>query len=288
MEKIIKNILIPMNFSGSYDHAIDTGVAMCKRHGASLHLLEVKKEQHFVYPTGKSAKLIEMRLQSRMAELRFMEGYTKEISIENDVDCYYHLIDGRFARTVSEVAADFYCDLIILEQNANEFLYSSFLNPSPSDIIKETDCPVMTLPRNSFSTDFKSISLPVWATQAVLGKLQISLPIIRKNNSRITLLGALKNGNNPQEVKMVENLSDSMRLLISLATEKIEKEVDPTPGTAKKILRRACKKGSDLLVISSSPSRGIKSAFTPSYTEQIIKYSTIPVISVKQPDSFTK
>jgi nucleotide-binding universal stress UspA family protein len=283
MEKEIKNILVPMNFSNACDQAIETGVAMCKRHGAALHLLEVKKEQRFVYPTGRSAQLIAMRLQSHMAELNFMETYAREIAKEHHIDCYYHLLEGPFARTVAEVAADFYCDLIILEQDKSDTLYSTFLNPSPGEIIRATDCPVMTLPRNSFSTDFKSISFPVWAKKAVLGKLEIAIPIIRKNDSRITLLGAMKNDNDPWELNMVEKLASSVQSLISSATDKIEKEVDPAPNTARKILARARKKGSDLLVISSSPNQGIKSVFTPTYTQQIIKNSTIPVISVKQP-----
>lgn len=281
MEKAIKNILIPMNFSSSCDQAIETGVAMCKRHGASLHLLEVKREQRFVYPTGKSAELIGMRLESRMADLRFMELYAAEISSENDICCYYHLQEGPFSRTVAEIADDFYCDLIILQQDCKETLYESFMNISASQVIKETECPVMTLPRNSFSKDFKAISFPVWASKAVLEKLMVSIPIIRQNDSRVVLLGVLKTENDPWEVNMVEKMTDSIESLISRSAEKVERHVDTSPGTAKKILKRAIQSGSDLIVISSSLNRGIKSVFVPSYTEQMISNSTIPVLSVK-------
>lgn len=254
---------------------------MCKRHNAALHLLEVKKEQRFAFPTGKSAELIEMRLESRMDDLKFMESYAVEISSDNNIDCYYHIHDGAFSKTVAGVAEDFYCDLIILQQDADDSLYGSFTNISATQIIKETTCPVMTLPRNNFSKDFKYISFPVWATKAVLGKLEMSLPIIKKNDSRVMLLGALKAKDDQWEANMVEKLANSLLALISLTTKNVEKELDHVQGTAKQILKRSSDNGSDLLVISSSLNRGIKSVFVPTYTEQIIRNSKIPVLSVK-------
>ncbi len=281
MEKKIKNILIPMNFSNSCDQAVKTGIAMCKRHGAVLHLLEIKRPQRFVYPTGKSAELIGMRLESLMDDLKFMELYAAEISSENNIDCFYHIEEGAFAKTIATVAGDFYCDLIILQQEHDDSLYGSFKHISATEVIKETECPVMTLPRNNFSKDFKSISFPVWATKSVFGKLEMSLSIIKKNDSKVMLLGALKTKDDAWELNMVDKLASSLLALISLTTNNVEKELDHSSGTAKRILKRASKNGSDLLVISSSLNRGIKSVFVPSYTEQIIRNSTIPVLSVK-------
>jgi len=216
-----------------------------------------------------------------MEDLKFMELYAGQISTENSIDCFYHLEDGAFAKTVAVVAVDFYCDLIILQQEHEESLYVSFKHISATEIIKETKCPVMTLPRNNFSKDFKSISFPVWATKSLYGKLEMSLSIIKKNDSKVILLGALKTKDDPWELNMVDKLADSLLALISLTTNNVEKELDHSPGTAKKILKRASNNGSDLLVISSSLNRGIKSVFVPTYTEQIIKNATIPVLSVK-------
>ena len=72
MEKLIKNILVPVNFTNSAENAIHIAIAMCKRHDASLHLLKVNKESDFPYPSGKNALLIGIRLESRVPELKYM------------------------------------------------------------------------------------------------------------------------------------------------------------------------------------------------------------------------
>jgi len=281
MEKIIKNILVPLNFSHSSDRAIRIGVAMCKRHGAALHLLKVKGANNFAAPSGKSALLIGLRLESMMAELNSLESYTKDLADRNEINCFYHIKEGAFPKAVSDAAEDFYCDLIILEKQQDIPFIGSFGSRNACDVIWHAKCPVMTVPGNSIQESFKSILLPVGANQSLLNSLEKSLPIIKKNHSKVVLFGSIKVPDNNKEVKMVKKMVVSEDALTSLTTENVEHELGDSPGTAKSILKKATELQSDLIIISANVKSGLTSFFTPGYTEKIIKNSPVPVLSIK-------
>ena len=280
MEKLIKYILVPVNFTNSSENAIHIAIAMCKRHDASLHLLKVNKESDFPYPSGKNALLIGIRLESRVAELKSMESHARQIAESNHIKCYFHVEDGAFSKTVAEIAANFYCNLIVVQKKSGSGRLSLSLNRDVHTLIKYSSCPVMAVPGNCHHDRFQSILFPVWVKRTILTKLQAALPIIKKNESKVVLFGSVKSPNDPGELNMVYKLMNSVRALILLATQNIENEVEDSPGTAKSILRKAVERKSDLIVISANPNSGFR-FFKQGYTRFIINHSPVPVLSVK-------
>lgn len=280
MAKTIKNILVPVNFSGSSEQTLEIAIAMCKRHRAALHLLKVNRENGFAYPSGKSAMLIRIRLESRMEEMRSMELYAKEISSTNGIECFYHIKEGPFSNVVCETAKNFYCDLIILEKPVVFPLLNFFNSTSAGQVINGTPCPVMTIPKNTRNKDFKSILIPVWPRENILEEVEVSLPIIKKNRSKVFLLGSINTLNHQLELDMVKNLIVSLGSLVDMTHNKVLKEIDQSPATATKTLKKAAENKSDLIVISVNRKHNLKSLFIQSYNENIIKKSPIPVLSI--------
>lgn len=281
MTKTFKNILVPVSFPDSTEQTLEIGIAMCKRHGASLHLLKINRENGLAYPSGKSAILIRLRLESRMEEMKSMELYAKEISSKYDIECFYHIKEGLFSDTVCDTAKNFYCDLIILEKPVFFPILDFFNRKSASQIIKDTQCPVMTVPKNSGNKDFKSILIPVWPTKNILNEVELALPIIQKNRSKVFLLGSTSSSKQKWEFNMVENLIVSIKSLIELTNNNVLNEIDKKPATVRKTLKKAKENQSDLIVISVNKKQNLKSIFMQSYTERIIKESPIPVLSLK-------
>lgn len=282
MANTFKNILVPINFTGSSsEQTLEIGIAMCKRHGATLHLLKINRENGFAYPSGKSAMLIRLRLESRMEERKSFELYAKEISNKHDIECFYHIKEGPFSEIICDTAMNFNCDLIILEKPVIPPLLSLFNHKNTCEIIERTPCSVMTVPKDSKQIDFKSILIPVWPTKKILKEVEISLPIIQKNQSEVLLLGSISSLSRKWELNLVKNLIISLGSLIKLGNNKVLKEIDQTPATAKKTLKKAVDNQSDLIVISVNKKQNLKSLFIQSYTEKIINNSPIPVLSIK-------
>lgn len=281
MQSSIKNILVPINFSASASDVIETGIAMCKRHNAVLHLLQVIRQTGFPYPSGKNALLVDLRLKNRQVNQEALELKARRISEVHNINCYYHIIDGPFASTVASIAADFYCDIILLERSPSSLLAKLFKTNSAYEVVERAGCPVLIIPGYCQKIRFDSILFPVTPSQTIVNKLEKSLPIIQKNNSKVTLFGSTSGKNDYFECQLVNNLTILLKSTIALTNDCVETEMNPTRQTAKKIIEKGTEKNADLIVISASIRKGLKYLLTQSYTEKMVNNSPIPVLSVK-------
>ena len=281
IRKTIKHILIPINFSEKSKNAIRTGIAMCIRHGADLHLLFVKKENKSIIPPGKNPQLLGIILEAETALQRRLEAQAKAIQRKHHINCYYHTAQGTFSPAVASVANDFYCDLIILEKNRNAKPFSWLKTNSVYEILKKVSCPVLSLPPDRSRLNFKKILFPIRALPKGLQKLEIALPIIKENNSKVVLFGSVRNKKRHSDSEIVDELIAKANSLITNSQMSVENEVNITEDVAKEVVNKAVEKKSDLIIISASIKKGLKSVFVSNYTERIIENSPVPVLSVK-------
>lgn len=281
MEKTIKNILVPLNFSNSSKHAIQLAIAMCKRHDAALHILQVNKENDFPYPTGKNALLIGIRLESRVAELRSLESYAAQIEQTHQIKCFYHIKEGLFSKSVAETADNFYCDLILVQRRSASSWFNLSFNRDVCTIINNSTCPVLSVPDKCHHLEFKSILFPVSVTKPIIVKLSAALPIIKKNSSSVILLGSVSSANDSTEHETLKKLMRAVSHLFSFVTKNIKNEIEEAPRGAKSILKKATAINSDLIVIAGHAETRFTPIFSYNFTRYIINHSTIPVLSVK-------
>ncbi|MEJ6981291.1 universal stress protein [Pedobacter sp. P351] len=275
MTKQLKNIFVPINFSDSADSAIYAAIAMCKRHHANLHLLHVEKESIFIYPPGKTHVTFLNMLKTEVERADNLEKHAKKIQEQSNINCFFHTGTGVFHEVVATKAKDFYCDLIILQKSSSPF---SLLGNSAYEILKKVSCPVLTIPSGKWSLYFKNIFYPIRPIQSAMQKLDIALSIIKKNQAKVSIFGALKN---LSEMSVVAKFSQKVDNLLSKDKIKVETEISSSIDPAKEVVKRAVEKDSDLIIISATIKKGFTSFFTRNYTERVINNSPIPVLSVK-------
>ncbi|HEY1061095.1 MAG TPA: universal stress protein [Daejeonella sp.] len=281
MKKAIKNILVAINFSDSSDNAIKIGISMCKRHKAALHLLKVNKETPFPYPIGKNALLIGFRLESMMAEMKSLESYAKQLEETHQIKCYYHIEEGSFTATVARIVNIYNCELLIVEKKPDPILFNMLYSRDVSTIIKYSSCPVLVVPGSCIHYNFKKILFPFWLKKSNSPQLEVTLPIIEKNASKVVLFGAIKSNNDLNELNIVNKLMSSVYKLISYTTKNIETELENTKATAKSVLKKAAENKSDLIVISGNASKGLLAHRMQRKNRFIINNSKVPVLNVK-------
>lgn len=281
MKETIKNILVPINFSDSSEAAINTGIAMCKKHCAVLHLLYVKTESMFIYPARKNAGVSLLALKAEVARLDQLELQAQRIQKENNVDCFYHVTGGHFHSAVAEIAEDFYCDLIILEKARRSGIFSLFSGNNAYKILKHAKCPVLTIPFKKKYLNFKKILFPLRPNTVGMEKLEIALPIIKRNKSRVLLFTPIRNNKTISELENASDLINTADHLMVRGNVKHEKEMNLTQDMAAEIVKKAVEKKSDLIIISPSIKKGLKSMFIPDYAEKVMNNTSVPVLSIK-------
>lgn len=277
MSEPIKNIFIPVNFAASADHAIYAGISMCKRHGANLHLLYIERESTLIHPPGRMPGAALTLLKGEMERAAELENRARKIQEESKVTCFFHTGKGNFHEVLAKKTCDFYCDLIIIQKPAS-ILSFSLKRHSAYKVLKYANCPVLIIPTGKWASYFKNIFFPVRPIQSGIQKLEIALPIIKKNRADVSLFAALKN---LSEMGIAANFIQKADNLLSKNNIKVETEINSSDDIAKQVVKRAIEKDSDLIIISATIKGGFASLFSRNYTEKVIDSSPIPVLSVK-------
>lgn len=276
-----KNILVPLNFSDSSDNAVKTAIAMCKRHNATLHLLQVKKENNFVFPPGKNADVLAMTLEANKSELDDLESQAKAIERENSITCFYHTAEGSFYSAVSNTVEDFYCDLLILEKPSDSQIYTLIKRHSIINMIDHVKCPVLTVPGKRKYLNFKNVLLSIRPVLSGMDKFDMALPIIKKNGSKVLLFAPIGYKKKKTDLLTIKDLFNKADSLISHENLDAEKEINFTHDSAQEVVNKAVQTNSDLIVITATVKKGLMAFFTRTFTERIIANSPVPVLSVK-------
>jgi nucleotide-binding universal stress UspA family protein len=280
MEKKITNILIVTNFSASCKNAVETAIAMCKRHDSALHLLVIRKPNTVPFPPGKNARLIADILKSYVDQQKTLQSQAKAIQEKHNISCFYHLVNGPFGEGIASTAENFKCDLVILEKPAAD-LFNITRSNNLYRILKYLNQPVLTVPSKNSRIDFKRILIPVRPYFSDLEKLDIALPILQKNNSNVTIMGAIAAQTATADALFMEKLLQTACHLIDRDNIQVEKETYVIKDLAKEVLFIAGEKKSDMIVISRKFRPGLAGLLHSSYSERVISASTVPVLSVK-------
>ncbi|HEY0896319.1 MAG TPA: universal stress protein [Sphingobacteriaceae bacterium] len=281
MAQNFKNILIPLNFSESSESAVMTGIAMCKRHQTALHLLYVKEDHNLLVPPGRNPGLFEMTMAAGVALQDELETQARSIETEHGIDCYFHTSDEDFLTAVLETTADFHCGLIVLQKTKGSGILPVARRNSVYRILKNVDCPVLTIPPEMKVLTFSNVLFPVRPLVAALDKLEIALSIITKNNSKVLLFSALDTKNETSDADLVNELTNRAYFKMSINDIDIEKETNVSDNVAREVINKAVERKSDLIIISATIKRGLTARFYRNYTEKVIDSSPIPVLCVR-------
>ncbi len=281
MAKTIKKILVPVNFSESYGNALTTAVAMCKRHVAALHLLHVKETQNLVYPPGKNPGILEMITAANAATEKNLEAEARQIEVDKGIRCYFHICEGSLVRTITDTAQRLHVDVIVLEKSKTGRMFGMMNGNEVYKVLKAVDCPVLTIPAEKRVQDFNRILFPVRPLLKGLEKLEIALPIMKRNNSRVLLFSPLTKRRKLSDLKIVNELANRANYLMGINNIDIEKEINFTDDMAQEVVNKAVEQKADLIIITATISSRLKSIFLKDYTEKIIDSSPVPVLSVK-------
>lgn len=273
----LKNIFVPVNFSESSDSAIYAAIAMCKRHGAHLHLLHIEPGSLLKYSPRRGLDISLSMLKPEVEEANRLEKRAQEIRETSNISCFFHTGTGIYHEVLAAKAKDFYCDLIILQKTSPPHRFP-FGGHSAYKILQHVSCPVLTIPSGKWALYFKNIFYPVRPIQTAMHKFEVALPIIQINEAKVSLFAALKS---LSEMSIAEKFIKRVDNLLSKDKIRIETEISSSNDVAKQVVKRAVEKDSDLIIISATVKSGFKSLFTNNYTQRVINSSPIPVLSVK-------
>lgn len=142
----IKRMLVPIDFSGTSDLALEYAIEMGLRYGASLHLIHVLEDPMLIggHPDGFAIDLPDLR--TRMAEdAGALLDDAKDKCIRANVPATTEVVFGKPATTIVDLPLERAYDLIVMGTHGRTGFAHLMLGSVAERVVRTAPCPVLTV-----------------------------------------------------------------------------------------------------------------------------------------------
>jgi nucleotide-binding universal stress UspA family protein len=270
----VKTILIPNDFSISAVNSVDYALKFAKIDNARIILL-------YTFQSISSFNFISNVIphyteNSIHIANEILQSWCERIFETNKIVCNYIIKTGSYEDSILETIKENKVDLIIMSakgENYDKHINSRFV----SNIIKETNCPLMVIPEN-FS--FEKIEVIVFATDynatdiIVLNSIvDIAMPF----NAKIILLHIADGEFNELAEKQLQDNFEKL-VIKTNSYKNIFFQLLADKNIEKKLLEYIEMNSTDILVVSTHKHFLIDEIFGNSITAKIMQHASIPLL----------
>lgn len=281
MFREIENILFPTDFSSTANNALNVAAKIVKSHSAKLHLLHVIIPQYVSMigeiPFGTTydawADLEKINKQN-------LESLAKSLRKKHRISVSIHTKVGYVADTIEKTTHQQDIDLIIMGMHGSSLLKDILMGSNTYQTIKNSVCPVLTIPSEFKANEFLNVLFPVRNVAGVDEKYHAISHLLTSNKSKIELLGVV----NFYDIESFDAVSAKVNeLIIKMEDGGIETSYRNVfcNHIADFILEYAHFNQSDLLVINANIDSDWKQHFLGTYAQKIVNQAKCPVLSIK-------
>lgn len=276
----IKKVLVPVDLSPVSLNALDTAIAICKRQLATLTLIHIVENTYVLYPpeAGGAAGAVLPELVKSANES--INNLAKALRTKHDLVINHIVQSGNPADEICRWALHKEFDLIVMGTHGTSGLREFFLGSNAYRVVKNSPCPVMTIPGTKQWIDFKKILFPVRMIPHALDKYDTVRPIIRKNGSTLRIAGIVKKNDSTGVIEM-KALVDTVQKKVTEDNVVCGSELHYCENVARQVLEISDHEKPDLIVITATLDTSIKDFFLGPYTQDIVNHSKFPVLSIR-------
>lgn len=137
---MFNKILVPLDGSEIAEQAIPKAVDVARQYGAELHFVRAFS-MPIISPSACAA--IDLN-QIKESQNKAVREYLSSHAVD-DLDCYFHALEGDPGHSVLELADAHDYDLIVLTTHGRSGLSRWIFGSVAEKIVRHANCPVMTV-----------------------------------------------------------------------------------------------------------------------------------------------
>ena len=274
-------IVVPMDFSEQALIALGQSYNFAREYDAEILLVHVMEEGGILPKIVTAKHLADMKKDIQKRLDKIAEDTSKKSKIVVDT----MIAKGKVYEKVIEVAEMVGALMIIMGTNSRKKLRARFIGSNALRVVREANCPVITIKGKHHREGCKNIVLPLDLTKETKDKVNHAIDIAK--------LGAFK-----AAIRVVSVLQSKDEFLVNRLTRQLEqvksliqkqgvectaeiiktKKGDDT--LAHCILDYANKVDGDLLMIMTQQEANFTRMFIGSTAQELVNNSEIPVMSI--------
>jgi len=186
VNKKIRHILVPVDFSKYAAYALETAVQISKKNQARITILYTAEEN------PKKAYMMPDELHlSESTYIGLLEKLKNKIQETHQIEIGVKAEIGIASNTIVMTAQTIGCDLIVIGTTMTEY-GNFFLDSDIYSIIKQAPCSILTVPGGNRNTSFTKMVFPEKIMNDVLEKYEFLKNIVQKNDVVLEIHGLVQ------------------------------------------------------------------------------------------------
>lgn len=277
----IKHLLVPLDFSEASLNALESAVHIAKRQDLNITLIHVIPYGSLIQSGYESIPVAPIVLENVKKSVK-----EKLILVAEDILKKYQLgvntiiSTGAVAIEITRVASQMQAEMIVMGTHGASGLREFFLGTNAYDVIKLATCPVLTIPPNQKWTGFSRILFPIRDVPNALDKYLYLRKIIRKNESKLIVLGIVKSPA-ATSIQAIQHSINYLDLELKKDGVKAILKIGTSSKPAEQVLRFAKQEAIDLIAITADFDYKVADFFIGPFTQQIVNHANVPVVSIR-------
>lgn len=292
------NILVPVDFSEFSDKAVAYALYLAETHGSNLTLLhavvlhqeDVEEEAHLL-DYEELVKKKEAQIQRKMA------GHNEQAG-RRGVKINAVTVRGIFAAdTILDYIDDHDFDLVVIGTHGRTGLNKWLHGSVAEKVVRVSPVPVLSIHQNVTEYRIGKILVPVDFSDYARQAVEAALGISRQFDARLEFLFVLEQDLHPAfyaggvgslftiDAELKQRTTDRLREFVGYTGENAAYRV--LEGRAfNEIVETASSEDCDLIVMATRGLTGLEHLLIGSTTERVVRFSTVPVLTVGRNKSF--
>lgn len=277
---VMKNILVPTDFSDNAKKALDMAVNISKRVGCTIHLINFV--HHPIYKdfavTGDVTQKVDTdEIAITMELLKYNKSRLASLAsdlAEENIYIHTEIVDDTSAHGIDNYIKDNDIDLTIMGSSHQNSLIERISGTKAEQVTDESKCPVLTVHKNMSVDKFKNIV--VWVKPNQKYKRQQSLEKLRSfiaafdAKVHLAVVSHKDSHDLAMEIKEFAN---------NFGLEDYSINVIKNSSDEEGLLKFAHEINAGLIVSFKEGSPGIFRLFTHNVSDELIRHADIPVVT---------
>jgi len=273
-----QNYLIPVDFRGESQTALEYAQLVSQKTGAALHLVFIMEEET---PLLKMVLKDEQRDMIRRGASDKLDELAGKVLSPSGTAFTTRIRQGKIYREIIESAMEVRADLIFMGRTDSSDIVKNFTGTNTMHIIKESSVPVITLRKKPEHPGFSHIILPLDLTKQTIIQASNAVSAAKMLGAKITVLSILREDSKALEIKFITRLDEIRNTFEKLSVECDVKLVMERSGSFDQILNKTIRElQGDLVMIMTQQEMNITEFFIGSSAQQVINRSEFPVLSI--------
>ncbi len=275
----MKTILVPVDFSGYSNNALDFAYELAKKHGDAniqiLHIIESMDTQSY-----NTMGIVSSNDQVDLFLNLMIKGVQKQMDVivndpkYSEVEMIPHVHYGRPYESISEAIAEHDAFVVVMGTLGSSGLDELFIGSNTEKVVRYAKCPVIAIPEGAKFHDIKNV---VYATNLtvedndVVQRLKIGQELF---GAHLHILWV----NTIHVLKTDEDMGAKLEKFaqsngLSNYSVHVSKGIFAEAG----ILNYADEINADMIAMTTGGRKGIAYLFSGSLAEDVVNHSCLPV-----------